>query len=275
LRELGYVESQNLLVEYRDPNGQVALLPELAAELAALPLDLILAPGVGAARAAQLATSTIPIVGISGDLVEYGLVKSYAQPGGNLTGPTSGFIPLIGKRLQLLMETVGGVARVAVLGGGSSPPVFPLDPRRHYGEAAQALGIELLALSPQGPEELDAAFKSAVEQRTDALYVFTSVLALAHSSRVVALAAEYRLPAIYEFPPFVREGGLMAYLGSQREVIRRAAAFVDKILKGTRPADLPVEQAREFDFAINLKTAQALGLTIPQHVLLQATEVIQ
>jgi putative ABC transport system substrate-binding protein len=153
--------------------------------------------------------------------------------------------------------------------------VFPLDPRRHYGEAAQALGIELLALSPQGPEELDAAFKSAVEQRTDALYVFTSVLALAHSSRVVALAAEYRLPAIYEFPPFVREGGLMAYLGSQREVIRRAAAFVDKILKGTRPADLPVEQAREFDFAINLKTAQALGLTIPQHVLLQATEVIQ
>jgi putative tryptophan/tyrosine transport system substrate-binding protein len=274
LEELGYVEGQNLLVEYRDPDGQTERLPDLAAELAALPLQVIVANGVGAARAAQGATSTIPIVGMSGDLVEDGLVESYARPGGNVTGPTLAIRPLIGKRIQLLMETVGSVARLAMLGGPPSQRL-QLDPRRHYDEAAQTLGIELLAVSPQTPDQLEAAFQRAVERRADALYVVATVLSVAHRARVVALAAEYRLPAIYEIPVFVRDGGLMTYSGSQQEMHRRAAGFVDKILKGARPADLPVEQTREFDFVINLRTAQALGLTIPQHILLQATEVLQ
>jgi putative ABC transport system substrate-binding protein len=274
LRELGYVEGQNLVVEYRDTADRTDQYAELATELVALPVDVIVTQGVGALRASKFATSTIPIVslGAGADLVEVGLVDSLARPGGNLTGLTSANDRLTGKRLQLLTEAAAPVARVAVLYDANLSVPFQRD---KWEERAAALGVQFLVLQPRGPEELEGAFEAARREGADALYVVSTALFTFHQNEVIALAAQHRLPAVYDLESFVRAGGLMTYLGSTSAMQRRAATYVDRILKGAKPADLPIEQPTAFDFIINLKTAQALGLTIPQHVLLQATEVIQ
>jgi putative tryptophan/tyrosine transport system substrate-binding protein len=272
LRELGYVEGQNLIIEARDPGDSLDRSAELAAELVALPVDLILTNGLGHLRAAKAATGTIPIVnaGGGGDLVQLGIVDSLARPGGNVTGTTVVADRLHGKGLQLLAEAAAPVARMAVLCDGNTmvPQV-----RAYFEAEVSALGIQPLIVDPRGPDALEGAF-ATISEHADAVYVVASPLAFTHRARVVALAAQHRLPAMYEIAPFVRAGGLMAYQGSAIEMFRRAAYYVDRILKGASPADLPIEQPRETDFVINLGAARGIGLTIPEQVLVRATEVI-
>jgi putative ABC transport system substrate-binding protein len=273
LRDLGYVEDQNLVVELRDDGGQADRSADLAAELAVLPVDVIVVPGSIGVVAAKQATSTIPIVclGLGADLVRLGLVDSLSRPGGNVTGLTSANDRLLGKRLQLLTEAAPPVARVAVVWESRVGP-FPHLP---FEQPAQALGIEILALEVQDPDGLDGAFEAAVRDHADAVYVIGTPLTVRNRARVVALAAHHRLPAMYEVDVEARAGGLMAYQASRLAMERRAAYFVDRILKGTKPADLPVEQPMTFDFVVNMKTARELGITFPREILLQVTEVIE
>jgi putative tryptophan/tyrosine transport system substrate-binding protein len=273
LRDFGYTEGQNIVVEYRFANGAEERVPDLAAELVSLPVNVLVTAGPATAAARQF-TDTIPIIqAAGGDLVGAGLAASLARPGGNVTGVTSLSPQLSGKRLQLLTEIVPEARRVAVLW---DPRAVPARQGFHETQrAAQQLGIQLWSLEVNATTELDAAFHRIALERPDALFTLTSGITLGEAPRIIEFAAHHYLPAMYDNTRFIAVGGFMLYGANVPSLYRRAAAYVDKVLKGTRPADLPIEQPREFDFVINIKTAQALGLTIPHHVLLQATEVIQ
>ena len=276
LRELGYVEGQNILIEYRFAQGRTEQFPELVADLVRLKVDVIVASSTPAARAAKQATNTIPIVGTAmADPVGDGLVVSLARPGGNLTGLTFLGSELVPKRLELLKEVIAGLSRVAVLW---QPGVFDrmmADMVKETEVASQTLGVQLQLQQARGPDEFNRAFSAMRRERAEALVVFPSPLLYSEYRRIVDLAARYRFPAIYYARAAVEAGGLMAYGASIPGLNRQAAIYVDKLLKGAKPADLPVEQPSKFELVINLKTAKALGLPIPQSVLIRADEVIQ
>jgi len=275
LRELGWVEGQNIVIEYRWAEGNVERLPDLAAELVRRNVDVIVAPAGSAALAAKNATSSIPIVMIfPSDPVEIGLVASLRRPGGNITGTT--FTPgpeIFGRQLQILKETIPRAARVAILSNPADPS-FALQVRE-VEAAARTLRMRLQHVEAKGPEEFDSAFAAMVRERADALLVNGTSTFLAHRVRLAELAVKNRLPTMYSFRESVEAGGLMAYAVNMAAFVERAAVYVDKILKGAKPADLPVEQPTKFELTINLKTAKALGLTIPQSLLARADEVIQ
>jgi putative tryptophan/tyrosine transport system substrate-binding protein len=274
LRALGYVEGQHLVLEYRAAAGQYERLPALAAALVRLPVDVLLAAITPTALVARDATTTIPIVmaGV-GDPVGSGLVASLARPGGNVTGLTSLQSERIGKALELLTEVLPTVARVAVLWNPANPAHALAVPGTEG--AAQRLGLQPHFVEARGPEALDGAFAAMTSAHAGALLVMGDRLFVEHRRRLAELAALRHLPTMHNIRPFVEAGGLMAYGPTPHDIRRRAAGYVDKILKGAKPADLPVEQPTKFDLVINLKTAQALGLTIPPTVLFQATEVIR
>jgi putative ABC transport system substrate-binding protein len=275
LRELGYVEGQNIVIERRSADGQVDRLPELAQELARLPVEVIVAEGALPIRAAIDATDTIPIVMTlgGGDPVGQRLIDSLARPGGNVTGLSSFQAELSAKRLELFREAVPGLSRVAFLW----TPSLPYREREftETAEAANTLGVELQSLELHDPHELDGVLDAALKERADALLSQDNTLTIRLATRIADFTVRNRLPLMRQTSDLVTAGALMSYGPSNAEQFRRAAYYVDRILRGAKPADLPVEQPREFEFVINLKTAQALGLTLPEHVLLQATEVIQ
>jgi putative tryptophan/tyrosine transport system substrate-binding protein len=275
LRDLGYVEGQNLVIEHRGAEQQLARLPELAAELVRLQVDVIVTTGgVPATRAAQRATSTIPIVmADAGDPVGGGLVASLARPGGNVTGLSVMDPGLTEKRLQLLKEVAPTIARVAVLYNPSFPGTVVM--MRDAQAAAPTLGLSILPMEVQAPDELDNQFAAMISLGADAVLTFGDPFTSMLRTRLLALAAKNRLPAMHVLRDLVQGGGLMAYGPSFPNMYRRAAYYVDRILKGTKPADLPVEQPMRFELVINLKAAKALGLTIPPVVLFQADEVLQ
>ena len=270
LRELGWVEGENIVIEQRGAEGKNERLPELAAELVQLRVNVIVAGDSGAVPAAYHATRTIPIVmTVSGDPVGAGYITSLAQPGGNITGLTLMVPELAGKRLELLTAAVPGVARVAVLGPSNQYEWSAL------AEAIQVLGLQLHALRVDSPDEFEPAFAAAMREHADALLVLPSPLTNRSRRRIVDLAAQNHLPAMYPLKAYVEVGGLMAYGWNISALYHRAATYVDKILKGAKPADLPVERPMTFELVINLKTAEALGLTIPPLLLYQAAEVIR
>jgi len=273
LRDLGYVEDQSIALEYRFAEGKVERLPALAAELVRLQVDIILAEGDDAVRAAQHADGTIPIVFLTGtDPVGEGFVASLARPGGNTTGVYFNAPELMGKRLELLKAAVPGVIRVAYLWRAAPNSA----PQLHETErAARALGVQLQPVEVRDPYLFDQAFATIAAAHADALITQPSGVFLSRHTQLVALAARTQLPGMFPEREFAEAGGLMAYGASLPANFRRAATYVDKILKGTKPGDLPVEQPMKFELIINLKTAKALGLTIPPTVLFQADEVIQ
>jgi putative ABC transport system substrate-binding protein len=275
LREHGYTDGQNIVIEYRFSEGRNERLPELAAELVALPVDLILATGTPASVAAKQATATIPIVmgGLAADPVETGFVASLARPGGNVTGMSMMTSPLGGKRLELLKETVPGLVRVAVFWNPTSPTYGPV--LKELEALAPTLGLELRRLEVRAPEDFNGAFRVASDQRDGALIVPADPLTTNRFQAVVDLALTHRLPLLMEYREFAKAGALLSFGVDIVDLHRRAATHVDKIIKGAKPADIPVEQPTIVHMAINLRTAQALGLTIPPSVLQQATEVIQ
>jgi putative ABC transport system substrate-binding protein len=279
LRDLGHVEGGDVVMEHRYAEGKLDRMSELAAELVRLEVDVILAAAPAPTRAAKAATATIPIVmAYDTDPVGNGFVASLAQPGGNITGLSSLAPGISAKQLELLKAIVPGLSRVAVLGTSSPPAYAPLalDPRSKEMElAAGALGVQLQYSDVRALADIEPAFGEARRGRAEAAVVWASPILEADRTRVADLAAQHRLPAIYHVAEFAEAGGLMCYGVSFIALYRRAAAYVDKILKGARPGDLPVEQPTTFDLVINLKTAQALGLTIPPSVLAQATELIQ
>ncbi len=275
MRERGYIEGQHFVLERRSTEGRLERSPALAAELVDLRVDLLVAVGTAGARAAQQATSAIPIVMVYVlDPVEGGLVVSLARPGGNVTGVAFGAgLEIVGKHLELLKEAIPKLSRVAVL----SDPAHPLDAgyRREAQAAARRLGLTLQFYEVRHPKELEGAFTAMTKARTGGLLVLTQPFAFVHARRIAELTAASRLPAVYPFRESIDAGGLMAYAANAPDMFRRAATYVDKILKGAKPADLPVEQPTKFELVINLKTAKALGLTIPQSLLLRADAVIQ
>jgi putative ABC transport system substrate-binding protein len=276
LRELGYVEGQSIAIAYRFAEGEAERLPELAAELVRLKVDMIVAYAFLAARAAKQATQTTPIVmvDVGRDPVEAGLVESLARPGGNMTGLTDMGVQLHGKRLELLKEVVPLGSHVAVLVDGATPG----QRRLHMQEderAARALGWTLQAWEVQGTEDFERVFAALAEERPDALYVAGGPLMIANRKRIANFAFQSRLPSVYEWREAVEDGGLISYGPSRADLSRRAATYVDKILKGAKPADLPVERPIKFELVLNLKTAKALGITFPPTLLIQADEVIQ
>jgi putative tryptophan/tyrosine transport system substrate-binding protein len=274
LRELGYVEGQNIVIEYRSAEGKDERLPGLAAELVRLKVDVIVAASPPATEAAKQATSTIPIVfTVSGDPVAEGFVASLARPGGNLTGLATISPELVGKQLEMLKGVAPKVTRVAVLQNPSTG-LHPVALRQAEG-AARALGVQLQILEARTPSEIDAAFAAMSSRRAGGVLVLRDAMFRAQRTQIAALAAKSRLPAVYGFREQAEAGGLMAYGASVPHMFRRAATYVDKILKGAKPADLPVEQPTKFELVINLKTAKALGLTIPPSLLGQADQVIQ
>ncbi len=277
LRDLGYVEGRNIVIEYRDAEGKPERLPALAAELVALKVDVIVAPNTVAALPAKQATRTIPIVfTVSVDPVSDQLVTSLARPGGNVTGLTALAPDLVGKRLELLKQVVPRVNRVAVLWQpGAFGEHTEKDMLNRAEVAARALGVRLQFLEARGPAEFDRAFSEMAKARAGALTVGGTAMFIGERGRLVDLAAENRLPAVYPWKEFVDAGGLMSYGPSLADLYRRAANYVDKILKGAKPGDLPIEQPTKFELVINAKTAKTLGLTIPHSLLLRADEVIQ
>ncbi len=277
LRDLGYAEGQSIAIEYRSAGGKPQRLPELAAELVGLKVDVIVTLATPGALAAKQATNTIPIiVAAMADPVGDGLVASLARPGGNITGLTFLGPELVPKRLELLKEAVPGVTRVAVLW---HPGVYSertmRDMIKETEGAAQVLGVKLQLLGARSPSDFGRAFSAMSRNRADALIVFPSPMFYAEHRHIVDLVAKNRLPAVYPWREGVDAGGLMAYGASIPDMLRRAAVYVDKILKGAKPADLPVEQPTRFEMVINLKTAKALGITMPQSVLIRADQVIQ
>jgi putative ABC transport system substrate-binding protein len=274
LRGHGYAEGRDITIEWRFADGGDERFRELATELVELKLDVIVVAGSPATRAAGRATATIPIVfAAAADPVGTGLVASLARPGGNVTGLSQTGPQLTGKRLELLREAVPTLSRVAVLGEVANP-IGGLDWRETQA-AGLALGLQVDLVQVRDADDLEPAFTGSVIGQSDALVVLTHTATVSHRAEIVALAARQRLPSMSEIREFVAAGGLMAYGPSFPDLFRRAATYVDKILKGARPADLPVEQPTKFDFVVNLKTARALGLTIPPSVLQQATEVIE
>jgi putative ABC transport system substrate-binding protein len=268
------VEGRNVTIVDRSSEGKYERLPELAAELVRLKVDVIVAPATQNVRAAQQASPTIPIVmaGASNP-VGGGLVASLARPGGNVTGVSMVGEHMTGKQLELLKETIPGVARAAVLGNPTNARF--LDWVREAKDAARTLGVDLVVVEARGPDDFERAFALMKRERVAGVVVGADGMYLLHSARVAALAAKHRLPTIYGVREFVDAGGLMTYNPSMRESFRRAATYVDRIFKGAKPGDLPVEQASKFDLVINVKASKALGLTIPPSVLARATELIQ
>ncbi len=271
LRDLGYVEGQNSVIEQRYAAGVYERLADLAAELVGLKVDVIVVDGVLTAQAAQKVTTTIPIVFTLGDPIQIGLVASLARPGGNVTGLTTSTEGFSGKRLELLKEAVPYVSRVAVLNNPANP-AFQLEETQ---EAARLLGLQLHLLEPRSPNELASAFTAMAREGVGALITLPDAMFFSERVQIAKLAAESRLPAMFPERDFVDAGGLMAYGPNIADNFRRAATYVDKILKGTKPGDLPIEQPMRFTLVINLKTAQALKLTIPPQLLFQADEVIR
>jgi len=275
LRALGYVEGQNMFIEYRWHAGKFENLPALAADLVKLNVDVIVTAGPQPTRAARAATASIPIVFVTvGDPVGLGLAESLARPGGNITG----FQTLVqggfgGKQLELLKEAVPTIVRVAVLMIPSNPLHRPY--LEETGAAADALKLKLHVVEARTADDLDKAFEAAVRERADAMHVYGDSITFLHRKRVADLALQSRLPTIYLFKPNVEAGGLMSYGPSEPDMYRRAATSVDKILKGAKAGEIPIEQPIKFEFVINLKTAKALGLTIPPSLLARADQVIQ
>jgi len=284
LRDLGYVEGKNILVEFRFAEGQLERLPSLVAELVQLKVDVVVAAPLSAIRAAKQATKTIPIVMVTTqDPVATGLVDSLARPGGNVTGLTRLTRELRGKRLELLKEVAPRISRVGVLvekgmiaeaeriGAQARTLVF-----KDYETAASALKIQLQSLEVRGPNpDFEGAFQGAAKARVSALITVNTSLLNRYPKRIADLAIKNRLPSMYEGSDFVEAGGLMSYASNDTENYKRAATYVDKILKGSKPADLPVEQPTKFELVINLKTSKQIGLTIPQSVLYRADKVIR
>jgi putative ABC transport system substrate-binding protein len=274
LRELGYVEGQTIAIEYRHSGGRDELLPRLAAELVDLKVNVILTYGTKATRAAKQATSTIPIVMLTVlDPVGAGLVPSLARPGGNITGSSEVSEELSAKRLELLKEAVPKAKRIAVL-MDPTHPTNALD-LKSTKIAAQALGVTLQSLEVRASSELDSALARMIRQHVDALIVLSGDLLFTHRRHILDVASKNRVPAIYGWREGAEAGALLSYGVDIADNYRRAAAFVDKILKGAKPADLPVEQPSKFELVVNLKSAKALGLTIPPSLLQRADEVIQ
>jgi putative tryptophan/tyrosine transport system substrate-binding protein len=274
LKELGYVDGKNITIEYRYAEGKADRLLDLAAELVRLKVDVILVTATPSVLAVKKASATIPIVlmGVS-DPVASGLVTSLARPGGNITGLTLLAPELSGKRLELLKETVPNVTRVAFLWNPANPAQVPQ--WREAQAAAQELRLHLQSLEVRSSNDFDTAFEAALRERAQALAVAPEPLISTHFKSIVEFAAKNRLPAMYANPQFVDAGGLMSYAPSYEDLSRRAATYVDKILKGAKPADLPVEQPKKFEFTINLKAAKQIGLTIPPNVLARADKVIK
>jgi putative ABC transport system substrate-binding protein len=273
LRKLGYGEGQNLGIIYRGADGRQDRLPALAAELVASNVDVIVAFGASV-WAAKQQTSTVPIViAFSGDPVRTGMVSNLARPGANLTGVSLMSSDLAAKRVELLKQTSPGIARLAVLYNPAERATVP--ELQETEVAARTLGITLQPLEGQRPDDLQGLFEAAARGRADALIVFAHAFAFQHHERILDLAARHRLPTMYGWREFVDAGGLMSYGPNVQAVVRRAASYVDRILKGAKPGDLPIEQPTKFELVINLKTAKALRLTIPQSVLIRADEVIQ
>jgi putative ABC transport system substrate-binding protein len=271
LRELGYVEGQSIAIEYRWAGGQADRLRDLAQRQ----LEVLVTAGMPASRAAQQATRTIPIVMAHvGDPVGMGLVASLARPGGNSTGVSVIGIDTRGKQLELLKEAVPGISRVADLSHRPTPGT-PEGSLREMEGAARALGLTLHPVAVHTVEELEQAFAAITTAQADAIFVHQDQLFFAHRARIVELVAKSRRPAVYQYREWVEAGGLMSYGASLRDVYRRVAVLVEKILKGATPGELPVEQVMKRELVINLKTAQALGLTIPPTLLFQADEVIR
>jgi putative tryptophan/tyrosine transport system substrate-binding protein len=275
LRDFGYIDGQNIAIEARWAEGKTERLPELAAELVRLKVDLIVSTGgTGTALAAKHTTTMIPVVFTAGgDLVQAGLISSLARPGGNLTGLSLLTVELGTKRLELLKETFPKVRRVAVLGNPTNPAYT--SQVREAEVAAKALALQLEILEAKGPEDFKSAFAVMAQKGAGALLVSTDATLYAQRKRIVELVAKSRIPAIYEFKQFVEVGGLMSYGTNITDVYRRLAVYVDKIFKGAKPGELPVEQPTNFDFFINLKTAKALGVNVPPEVLARANKVIK
>ena len=274
LRQLGYVEGRNLTIKFEWAEGQEERFPVIVRELVRLKPDVIVTAGTPGTLAAKQATQSIPIVVASaGDLVEAGLVSSLAKPGGNVTGQ-SGFTPeLEGKRLELLKEVVPRLSRVAVLQDPANPIATIAWKARQ--QAAEALGVKLQPVEARGPSDLERALASIKAARPDGLVIIPDRILLAYRASIVQFVVKNRLPGMFPYREFAQEGGLMAYAPDYAVISRRAATHVDKILKGAKPADLPVEQPTRFELVLNLKAAKALGLTIPQSVLIRADQVIQ
>jgi ABC-type uncharacterized transport system substrate-binding protein len=275
LQDRGYTEGKNILVEYRYAEGQLDRVPSLVAELVQLKVDVLVSGNFATIRAAKQATKTIPIVIVTAqDPVAAGLVDSLARPGGNITGLTRLTRELSGKRLELLKEIVPRISRVGVIWDTNAPgPVIAF---KEYETAAQALKIFLLSLEVRGPNpDFEGAFQAAARGRANALITIRSLALTRYPKRIANLAIKNRLPSMYEGSEFVEAGGLVSYTASEADQFRRAAYYVDKILKGAKPADLPVEQPTKFEFIINLKAAKQIGLTIPQSVLYRADKVIK
>ena len=264
---MGYVDGKNIAIEYRYTEGELDRLPDLAAELVRLNVDVIVTGAISSVRAAKNATATIPIVFVVGDAVDSGLVSSLARPGGNATGLTFLAPELDGKRLELLKEAFPKVTRVAFLW---RVPTTRGDLLKEAEAVAKTLGLRLQSVGVRGPDDFESAFKTAKSGGAEALIVIANPLANTHRVRIVDLAAKNRLPAIYPSTVFVEAGGLMSYAPDIVDNWRRAAIYVDKILKGAKPADLPVEQPKKFEFVINLKAAKQIGVTIPPNVLARA-----
>jgi putative ABC transport system substrate-binding protein len=274
LRELGYIEGQNIVVEYRFASGQIERYPRLAAELVRLKVDVIVAPATPQALAAKQATSSIPIVFVLvADAVGAGLITNFARPGGNITGLTSSSAELGGKRLDLLKQMVPKASRVAVLYDPTDRSNVLI--LKELQESVPMLGIILQPLEVREPREFEGAFIAITRDGTHAMFGTPGGLTFAHSKVLVGLASKHRIPAMWGHRSFVDAGGLMSYAVNLYDQNRRAAVFVDKILKGAKPGELPVEQPTKFELVINLKTAKALGLTIQPSLLQRADQVIE
>jgi putative ABC transport system substrate-binding protein len=274
LRELGYVEEKNLIVEYRYAEGNSERLAALAAELVRLKIDVIVTSGPPGTRAAKKATTTVPIVmAHDPDPLGSGFIASLARPGGNITGLSSLVAQLGGKRLELLRELIPKLSRVAVLGTSTNPSNVQMATEIEV--AARPIGIRIQFVDVQDSKEIEGGFRAATKAHAEALFVLGNPVLNAHRTEVADLAVKSRLPAVYGQPDLMAAGGLMFYGASITEMFRRAAIYVDKILKGAKPADLPVEQPTKFELIINLKTAKQIGLIIPPNVLARADKVIR
>src|SRR2546426_901149 len=273
-RELGYVEDKNIVIEWRFAEGKFDRLPELASELVRLKVEVIVTTGPTSTRAAKEATSTVPIVmGLDIDPVGSGFVASLARPGGNITGLSNLAPEISGKRLELLKEIIPKLSRVAVLGTSTQPGTA--QQLRETELAAGAFGVKLQYLDVLSPNDIETVFQAASKGRAQAVLVLGGPVLISHRRQVADLAVKSRLPASYVRPEYVEDGGLMSYAPSSNDLLRRAATYVDKILKGAKPADLPVEQPTKFELVINLKAAKQIGLTIPPNVLARADKVIK
>jgi putative ABC transport system substrate-binding protein len=274
LRELGFVEGKNIIIEWRYAEGKADRLPALAAELVRVKVEVIVTTGPGPTRAAKEATTTIPIViAQDPDPVGNGFVASLARPGGNITGLATLAPEISGKQVELLKETVSRLSRLAVLGTSTRPG--NAQNLEEMELAAGAFGVKLQYLDVLIPKDLETAFRAASKGRADGVLVLQTPLLTSHRPQVVDLAVKNRLPAIYATAEWVEDGGFMSYAASGTDLFRRSATYVDKILKGAKPADLPVEQPKKFELIINLKAAKQIGLTIPPNVLARADRVIK